>query len=73
MLIGSKKEELLAVKNWTQINVTILTIDMYNWLEDNMVNGEWASKLWYRENGYDSVFFKDPKMATYFLLKWSWS
>lgn len=73
MIITStpSKAELSTIKNWTQIDVTVLTIEMYDWLKANIAIGEWAGGLCRPETNHDAVYFKDPKMATYFTLRWS--
>lgn len=44
--------------------------EIVNWCRDNLYHGGYYEPNW-STDGYDNIFFTDPKEYQWFLLRWS--
>lgn len=45
--------------------------DIIDWCQKNLYHGGYYEPKWYTHNGYETIYFKDPREYTLFLLRWS--
>ena len=45
--------------------------DIIDWCQKNLYHGGHYEPKWYTHNGYETIYFTDPKEYTLFLLRWS--